>query len=271
MWALWAVLVVVFFSLSGNKLPNYVLPALPAFVLLVAWRLDSIWQVKRGLSTFEAIVVCVPGIMPGLLFLIVGVSGYQWRAQPNAASWLAKNLGALFNWKEQSQSVELLWRKLTVITSLASYWIVLGAVLLLSSLIVLVCWRKTPRAIGSLMALSLALIVLAQHFGLPAWSNYNAAPLNELGQRTLPTLQRGEPLVMYALHPKRPSLRYLLGYTSQIVETFSQESLQSVLRDAGRGYILTANDTTLPFLPGPVRQEAVARQWTLWRYDGGDK
>jgi 4-amino-4-deoxy-L-arabinose transferase-like glycosyltransferase len=39
-FALWGVLPVVFFSFSGSKLPGYILPAVPAFVLLVVEWLD---------------------------------------------------------------------------------------------------------------------------------------------------------------------------------------------------------------------------------------
>jgi 4-amino-4-deoxy-L-arabinose transferase-like glycosyltransferase len=268
MWAVWSAVVILFFSFSRSKLPNYVLPALPGLMLLVAWRLDVAWQAKRGLSIFEAIISAGLGLLLGLLLLMLGVSASGWQAQGGSPSWLAKKAGAILNWKEESQGIDLLWQKLTVVTSLAPYLIVLGALLSLGSIMVLILWRQTSRAAGSAIMMSLALIVLGVHFGMPAWSSQTAAPLNALGQRTLPALERGEPLVMYALHPKRPSLRYLLGHTGQIVETFSAESLQSVLKDAGRGYVLTAHDATLPPLPYPLWQEATAGRWVLWRYDG---
>ncbi len=267
MWALWALVVFLFFSLSGSKLPNYILPALPALSLLVAWRLESVWQGQRGLSVFEAIGLSAPGLLLGTLVLVVGISAYGWRSEPQTPTLLAKSLGRLLNWKEQSQSIALLWQKLGVIISLAPYWTTLGVLLLGGSLVILVCWRNARKAVYASMALSIVLIILAAHIGLPAWSNRTAAPLNELGQRTLPALERGEPLVMFALHPKRPSLRYLLGHNSQIIETFSPEALQSVLQNAGRGYVLTAHDTALPILPGDLRREALAGQWALWRYD----
>ena len=268
MWAVWAGVVFLFFSFSRSKLPNHILPVLPGLMLLVAWRLDAAWQAKRGLSLFEAIASAGLGLLLGLLSLIVGVAGSGWQAQDGSApSWLAKKLGALLNWKEEFQSVEVLWQKLAVVTSLTPYLIVLGALLSLGSAMMLFFWRKTSRAVSSAIMMSVALVVLAVHFGLPAWSSQTADPLNALAGRTLPALQRGEPLVMYALHPKRPSLLYQLGHTNQIVETFSAHSLQSVLKGAGRGYVLTANDTTLPSLAYPLQQEATAGKWVLWRYD----
>ena len=72
---------------------------------------------------------------------------------------------------------------------------------------------------------------------------------------------------MYAIHPKHPSLRYLLGHSEHVFETFSPETLQSVLNDAGRGYVLTSAETPLPPLAGKVQREAAADRWVLWRYE----
>lgn len=266
MWAVWAVVVVLFFSVSRSKLPGYIFPALPALALLVAWRLDSIWQTKRGLSSWESASLSVAGSVLGGVFLVVGLSGWHWRSQPSAPTWLAKSLGALFNWKEQSQSVDLLWRKLAPITELAPYWIALGALLLIGSALILFFWRNPSRTVVSAMCLSLALIIVSAHFLMPAWSRSDAAPIIELGRRTLPALQRGEPVVLYALHPRRLSLRYLLGHHRQVIETFSPEILQSVLNGAADGYVLTSRSTALPSLRGTVHPEATAGEWTLWRY-----
>jgi hypothetical protein len=105
------------------------------------------------------------------------------------------------------------------------------------------------------------------HLVLPAWSAHEVAPLNTMGQRTLPALQRGEPLVIYALHPQPISLHYTLGHENQIFETFSPDNLQNVLRDAAHGYILTTTDTILPSSSGTFQQEATAGRWVLWRYN----
>jgi hypothetical protein len=72
---------------------------------------------------------------------------------------------------------------------------------------------------------------------------------------------------MYAIHPRHSSLRYLLGHSEHVFETFSSETLQRVLNDAGRGYVLTSADTPLPPLAGKVQQEAAADGWVLWRYE----
>ncbi|MGI8734626.1 MAG: hypothetical protein ACR2LM_15140 [Pyrinomonadaceae bacterium] len=267
MWALWAGLVFVFFSLSISKLPNYILPALPALSILIAWRLNSVWNSKHGLSLFESVSLWLPGLIIGALVFVVGVSAYQWRSQPDAASQLARSLGRLFNWHAESQNAELLWKKLAVLTDLAPYWIALGALLVLGSLVILVCWRYAARAFTASTILSLILIVFVTQIGFPRWSAQSAAPLNELGLRTLAAVQRGEPLVMYAIHPKHPSLRYLIGNSDRVFETFAPETLQSVLQNGGRGYVLTPRETVLPVLPGKLQQEGAAGRWVLWRYE----
>lgn len=266
LWALWAVVVIAFFSLSASKLPNYVLPALPALIWLLAWRLDEIWQARRGLKALEAAALSVMGGLLGLLCLAIGLAGWRWRTTPASPPLLAQRLGALFSWKS-AEGAQMLWLKLTAVTDTALYWTTLGALVMIASLLILVHWRSARGTVACAIAISLAFILLVVHIVLPAWSRYDVLPLKALGARTLPALERGEPVVMYALHPKRPSLHYMLGHDEQIVETFSPETLQNVLQRAGRGYVLTTGTAALPQLSGAFQQEATAGQWTLWRYD----
>ncbi|MEK6282806.1 MAG: hypothetical protein AABN95_20815 [Acidobacteriota bacterium] len=132
-------------------------------------------------------------------------------------------------------------------------------------------YRRLSAVNSTHICLSLAHIIVAVHFLIPAWTISDTTPLNQLGQRALPGLQRGEPLVMYALHPRRPGLRYTLGDNQQIIETFSPDILQSVLNDAGVGYILSAKDQSLPPLSGTLQQEAVAGKWELWHYQRNNR
>ncbi|HEX8173504.1 MAG TPA: glycosyltransferase family 39 protein [Pyrinomonadaceae bacterium] len=267
MWAVWAAVIVLFFSLSVNKLSSYILPALPALALLSAWRLDSVWEMRKGLSFTESSILSVCGGIAGAVLLIAGILGWRWRNPPASPSWLAKELGWIFNWKEESQTAELLWLKLTPLTGLAPYWITLGVLFLLTTLIVLAFWRNTSKTFLSAFIMSLTIVVATTHFLLPAWSRYDAAPLEALAVRTRPALERGERVVLYALHPKRISLHYMLGHESQIIETFSPEILQGVMQEDGTGYVLTGKDRPLPTLPGSFHQEAAAGHWVLWRYN----
>ena len=63
---IWCVFVFVFFSVSGSKLPSYILPLFPPLALLAGWRLDSIsgralaWQIAPMAVLAAAALVALP-------------------------------------------------------------------------------------------------------------------------------------------------------------------------------------------------------------------
>jgi 4-amino-4-deoxy-L-arabinose transferase-like glycosyltransferase len=61
---LWGVLPVVFFSLSESKLPGYILPAIPAFGLLLA---DYLWQKQKRARRVPAAVVVMHCLLNGTM------------------------------------------------------------------------------------------------------------------------------------------------------------------------------------------------------------
>jgi 4-amino-4-deoxy-L-arabinose transferase-like glycosyltransferase len=78
----WALFILVFFSLSQSKLPGYILPAIPAAVLLLCVSTARLVQRKSGmLSTVTAAI--------GLIFPIgVGIALAEWGHAPNIDSLL---------------------------------------------------------------------------------------------------------------------------------------------------------------------------------------
>ncbi len=95
--ARWAILVILFFTLSGSKLPHYVLPAVPALAMLVAiaWS-ESILQksfvggVRTALITSLVLVAVVNAGFIGY---------YHWSGQSEAhslARWLRMQGGTVF-------------------------------------------------------------------------------------------------------------------------------------------------------------------------------
>src|SRR2546430_4971627 len=48
--------------------------------------------------------------------------------------------------------------------------------------------------------------VMFSHFALPAWSRFDIEPLWQLAESTRPSLEEGEPLVLYGIHPSRTSV-----------------------------------------------------------------
>jgi 4-amino-4-deoxy-L-arabinose transferase-like glycosyltransferase len=65
---LWALLPVLFFSLSGSKLPGYILPVFPAVAMLIGMELDR-WWTDRNSSRWKML-----NIGTALLLLIVGIA-----------------------------------------------------------------------------------------------------------------------------------------------------------------------------------------------------
>jgi 4-amino-4-deoxy-L-arabinose transferase-like glycosyltransferase len=78
----WLLLPIIFFSFSGSKLPGYILPAVPAVVLLVADRLTVVQRVKGPLLIACATVALVVIVL-------------TWFAAPYARSESVKDLLAL--------------------------------------------------------------------------------------------------------------------------------------------------------------------------------
>ena len=61
---LWGFLPVVFFSLSESKLPGYILPAIPAFGILLA---DYLWQKQKGSQRLPAVSVVAHCLLNGTM------------------------------------------------------------------------------------------------------------------------------------------------------------------------------------------------------------
>lgn len=82
----WAALPIAFFSLSGSKLPAYVLPSFPALAILIGAELERIWSGKgdrwsRFALGATAIMVCAIGIGGAVYLWREGVAGgsVNWR------------------------------------------------------------------------------------------------------------------------------------------------------------------------------------------------
>jgi 4-amino-4-deoxy-L-arabinose transferase-like glycosyltransferase len=258
MWALWALVIVIFFSLSRTKLPQYILPALPAFCMLVALRLETAWQTRRMLSKEEAMGLGLTGFVLGALFVIVFVIGWQLRA-PSGAPLLGGTSPGRWLARE---------RESPFLTLLAPQWLWLGTVTLLGTIVMLLSWKAAQRvaAVSILTASILAFILL--HLARPVWSQQQIEPMNELGRRALPALQRGEYLVIYEANSPTPySLSFQLGHPDQIKVVLLRHELPAVLDQLQHGYVLAQRKAIFYPLPMEPRQEATAGSWILWRFD----
>jgi len=98
--ALWAAVVLVFFSASSSKLPAYILPAFPALAVLAGRYLA---EGHRGLVLAQAAIVAALGVAAALVLPGRGGDAYAayvpWLA---AAGVVAATLGILGLWKKIS-------------------------------------------------------------------------------------------------------------------------------------------------------------------------
>jgi len=256
MWAFWAVVVIVFFSLSKSKLPGYVLPALPALCLLAAVRLQSLWAVTRGLQPSEAALMGFTGIVLGAAFALVGVVGWQWRGAETAA---------LMGKPVPSDVVQ-------AVSHMAPFALMLSALFVLSVFALAWRWAQTPRAVGTAVLFGLLFAFLAGHDGLPRWDAYDIAPLHRLARSLIPALQQGKAVMVYALEPSRPSLRFVMGHPSQVHTPGTPEELRQLLERYNGGFILAQKNTTIPAnLPCKPSREQEDGRWVVYRCEPSDE
>ena len=127
----WALVPMLFFSVSKSKLPSYILPSLPPLAIIIGWELERIWRGETdvwgaiGLG-FTSLIVALAG--QGLIFYV-----FRERVQIGGLAWIALALpplvgaGALFAFFIKERK----WAILAVNVSIAS--VALAAVVLLFS------------------------------------------------------------------------------------------------------------------------------------------
>jgi 4-amino-4-deoxy-L-arabinose transferase-like glycosyltransferase len=184
---LWLAFVLVFFSLSGTKLPHYVLYGFTPLVLLVAQELVSIKVTLRiALTVFMVGVIAAGAASPWIASIVAG------------------------------RTTDTLYRTL-LSTAPSAPW-VWAAVPLAAAVVAVVAWLPGARnylsaadsaVLGAFAAA--AWIVMAV---MPWWGDVLQSPVRLLA-RTVPIAQMNlldhEPLVQYHLH--QPSIAFYLGET----------------------------------------------------------
>jgi 4-amino-4-deoxy-L-arabinose transferase-like glycosyltransferase len=97
----WAGAMIIFFSFSSSKLPGYILPAIPALVIIVGMEIERVWRRERERLLEVAAWLTVPLlIVTGAAFAIyinreaISVAGLQWLlyGMPLAAAVIAMAL-----------------------------------------------------------------------------------------------------------------------------------------------------------------------------------
>jgi hypothetical protein len=267
MWALWAPLVLLVFSLSASKVSNYILPVLPALAVLVGLHVAELLRERRGIGGIERFVIGLCGMLIGLVLVGCGVLGLQWRGQPSPVPYSAKLLSGTIGWQSGPMNDAQVWYRLSPFTVLAPHTLIFGLLLLTSTVLILLWRRNIIRVVSTATALCLCLAVTFAHLAMPAWSRFDIEPLWQLAEDAGPSVQEGEPLILYGFHPRRTSVRYLLGHPDLITETTDAPVLQQVVGNYPRGHILAIAGNQLPRLSGSVQVEGNAGRYVLWRFE----
>jgi 4-amino-4-deoxy-L-arabinose transferase-like glycosyltransferase len=266
-WALWAALVLLFFSLSASKLTSYILPILPALAVLVGLYLAELLSEGRGLGRSEGIAIGLFGMLIGLLLISCGLLGFQWRSAPAPVPYSARLLSGTMGWQSGPMNDAQVWYRLSPFTVMAPQTLTFGLLLLTATVLILLWRRNMVRVVSTATTLCLCMAVTFAHFAMPAWSRFDLEPLWELAEAAGPSVQAGEPLILYGFHPRRASVRYLLGHADLITETTDAPVLQQVSGKYPRGHILAIAGSALPALGGSVKVERAAGRYVLWRFE----
>ncbi|PYS77610.1 MAG: hypothetical protein DMF70_16355 [Acidobacteria bacterium] len=267
MWALWATLVLLLFSVSASKLSNYILPILPALAVLVGVHVAELLRERRGLGRLEGFTIGLFGILIGLVLVSCGGLGLEWRGAPSPVPYSARLLSGTIGWQSGPMNDAQVWYRLSPFIVLAPHTLAFGLLLLTATGLILLWRRNMVRVVGTATALCLCLAVTFAYFAMPAWSRFDIEPLWDLAAGAGPSVQAGEPLILYGFHPRRTSVRYLLGHADLITETTDAPVLQQVSGKYPRGRILALAGNPLPALAGSVRIERTAGRYVLWRFE----
>ncbi|KFN44062.1 ArnT family glycosyltransferase [Arenimonas oryziterrae] len=238
----WALLVVVFFSLSPGKRDMYILPALPAFTLAAApWLTEVSTRVgfRRVLLAFAAL----------LSVLLLGIGASAWFGQPKFATTLIaeRGLGAEVVW---------LWRMLAAV----------GVV----GLAAVAFWRTA----GALQATALLLIAVWTGYGLVAHPVLDASSSSRELMRQARAIA-GPDRVVGLVAWKEQNLLQAIGPVEEF--GFSRSEPDQLARgiawlqaDPAQRRLLVQQSPALPCLDGSLaRPVAVAnrRQWLMLSAD----
>jgi 4-amino-4-deoxy-L-arabinose transferase-like glycosyltransferase len=200
----WAVAVVVAFSLSQTKLAHYVVPAWPAFSIMVAgWLTTSRTEANRELVTWGVFGVVVLALFGGLL-VILAPTLHGLKA-PVLHGWLAAVQSLIgFKWPPHDPLAVL---ALQQDVNVGPFALIAGLVVFLG--VIPAWWRVCLSGRRALLGLATAWAVvlgLIVYGVVPVIWNYTQKPLAVLAE-DIQALPRDMPVIHLGLH--KPSVLYL--------------------------------------------------------------
>lgn len=173
---IWIWVVLAFFSLSGSKLPSYILPAFPAVALLL-----PIVPFEMTTSPSPSRAWAIPLLATGVVALVGAVS-------------LMLSVGSVHAGVGDALRLTAIVLAITLIV----------ATLLARVVRVEVAHCITPVLIGAGLVLPLALV------GVPAYYDETHRDVHELVRRVKPLVQEGATYTLYRVRPGHPSVMFYM-------------------------------------------------------------
>ncbi len=187
-----SLVVFIFFSIAATKLPNYILPALPGFALLIAWLFDREQSARPLIWRIAGWVSVLPVVLLGLVLA----------AAPLIYPYLAELLGEdALRAPALSEAVDL---------GLTPY--LAAALFLLSAfLIVRAVGKNQPARLFETLVLSSFINVCTIFFlVIPLYDSLFDAPLARLAERAAEHTPTGGKIVVFEIDD-RPSISFVSG------------------------------------------------------------
>lgn len=232
-WALWAAVVFVFYSVSKSKLPGYIVPVIPALCLLVANHLVANWNTAGAIRKWEAGIVGFSGILLGFLFVTVGFAGLLVSMSPDSP---------LFGMKIPANVIP-------IASGMGLSALAIGACYVIGCLGTALGAVSVPSFTAKATMFCMLLTSVIVGVALPAWNKVDVAPLHSLVEIAKPELDKsGTNLVLLGLEPRRPSCRYVAGHTPQVMETDLTTEALPVITKSTKCFIIMQKDAQeVPF------------------------
>ncbi len=189
---IFSLVVFVFFSIAATKLPNYILPALPGFALLIAWLFDR-QQIRRPLIWRIAGWVSVLPVV--LLAIVLAAAPFIYPYLPELLGEDALKVPAL------SEAVDLGWTPYLA-----------AAMLFLSAfLIVRAVNKNQPARLFETLVLSSFINGCSIFFlVIPLYDGLVDAPLVRLAEQAAEQTPAGGKIVLFEIDD-RPSISFVSG------------------------------------------------------------